>query len=225
MNTKEIGNKHTARLLTTLLLLGCCSNARAQYSLEWASPVGGGGYSTAGSYQLIGSVGCACVAAWIRDVEFTLQHIGNGQVRIGYTTNNGDAPRSIALRVNLGYATVQGPSDVISYDPAFNGFLDYAHSFPSGYLLGSGHPLADLSSPGVPDFGTGTSAFAVNMACFDETGNQSLGPVSSSNLLTLQLHGSGSTTITIDTDTARRCSIVEQAQKVNLPLQLNVTLP
>ena len=63
------------------------------------------------------------------------------------------------------------------------------------------------------------------MACFDQTGNQTPGPVSSSNLITLQLHGSGATTVILGADTTRGCSYVEHGQTVNLPIQLNVTLP
>jgi len=211
-----------------LAVLLASAAAHGQYTLTWSSVPGGGGRSTGGGYVLIGGMGCFCQADLQMsdtDARFTLQYHGNGQIRIGYSTIHGDAPRSIALNVDLGGATVQSPSDVITTDPAFNGFLDYVYANPASYVLGAGHPLANPSLPGVPNFGAGLSQFAINMACFDETGGQTRGPVSSTNLITVQLHGSGSTTVIIDADMARGCSYVEQGQTMNLPLQLNVTLP
>ena len=229
MKDSELKRKSQSTVMITalgLVLLGSC-NAWGQYSLVWGRVVGGGGQSTGGAYVLFGGVGCSGQTdlQMDTDVRFTLQHQGNGQIRIGYSTMNGDAPRSIALNANLGSATVQSPSDVITTDPAFNGFLDYAYTNPAGYVLGAGHPLANQSLPGVPNFGAGLSQFAVNMACFDESGKQAPGPISSTNLITLQLHGSGSATVTVGADMVRGCSYVERRQTVNLPLQLNVTLP
>lgn len=230
MEDSELKRRSTFVLMMTalgLMLLGSVK-AWGDYSLVWGRAVAGGGRSTGESYVLIGGIGSFCQAdlqMTYSDARFTLQDQGNGQIRIGYSTIAGDAPRSIALNVNLGSATVQSPSDVVSTDPAFNGFLDYVYTHPGGYLLGAGHPLADPSSPGVPNFGAGLSHFALNMACFDETGNQTPGPAASTNLITLQLHGSGPATVTIDADTTRRGSFVEQGQTVNLPLQLDVILP
>jgi len=219
----------SALLMVALgLMLLSSSQTWGQYALVWGYAVGGGGRSTGGAYTLFGGVGCfghTDLQMADTDARFTLQCPGNGQIRIGYSTMRGDAPRSIALTVNLGSATIQSPADVITKDPAFNGFLDYAHTYPAGYTLGAGHPLANASGPGVPDFGTGLGQFAINMACFDETANQSAGPMSSTNLITLQLHGSGPTTVTLNADTTRGGSFLERGQTVNLPIHVNVTLP
>jgi hypothetical protein len=213
---------------TVLLLLLIPAAAHGDYALTWSSVTNGGGRSTGEGYVLIGGIGCSCRADLQMadtDVRFSLRDQGNGQIQIGYSTINGDAPRSIALNVNLDGTSVHSPSDVVTTDSAFNGFLDYIYTNPAGYVLGAGHPLANPSGPGVPSFGAGLSQFAVNMACFDETGSQAPGPVSSMNLITLQLHGSGPATVTIDADTTRACSFAEQGQTVNLPLHFNVTLP
>ncbi len=217
-----------AVLLASVLTVLTPPAARGQYALTWSAHTAGGGRSADGGYVLIGAIGSfgeADLQMADTDVRFSLQYQGNGQIRIGYSTIRGDAPRSIALHVNLGSATVQSASDVLSKDPAFNGFLDYIYTNPAGYVLGAGHPLANPSGPGVPSFGTGLSQFAINMACFDQTGNQAPGSASCANLITLQLHGNGATTVTVGADTIRGCSYVEQGQTVNLPLWLNVTLP
>jgi hypothetical protein len=198
------------------------------YALTWSAHTAGGGRAADGGYALVGAIGCfgeTDLQMADTDARFTLQYQGNGQIRIGYSTIRGDAPRSIALTVDLGSATVQSPADVLTKDPAFNGFLDYAHTYPAGYVLGAGHPLANASGPGVPNFGTGLGQFAINVACFDETANQSAGPMSSTNLITLQLHGSGPTTVTLDADLTRGGSYMAGGQTVNLPVWLNVTLP
>jgi hypothetical protein len=210
------------------LMLFSASQVWGQYALVWGYAVGGGGRSTGGAYALFGGVGCFGendLQMADTDARFTLQYQGNGQIRIGYNTIRGNAPRSIALTVDLDNATIQSPADVISRDSAFNGFLDYAHTYPAGYVLGAGHPLANASGPGVPNFGTGLGQFAINMACFDETENQAPGPMSATNLITLQLHGSGPATVTLDADLTRGGSFLEQGQTVNLPVWLNVTLP
>ena len=222
-------NRLTQITLAGLLAFLTPLVARGQpYALTWSAHTAGGSRAAGGEYAVIGSIGCfgqADLQSADTDVRFTLQYQGNGQIRIGYCTIRGEPPRSIALQVNLGSATIQAPSDVITTDLAFNGFLDYLYTNPAGYALGAGHPLAARSVPGVPDFGAGLSQFAINMACFDQTGNQTPGPASSANLITLQLHGSGATTVTVDVDMLRGCSFVERGQTVNLPEWLNVTLP
>lgn len=212
-----------------LMLLGSGA-AGGDYALTWGYVGGGGGQSTGGGYGLLGTVGCFGqddLQMTNADLRFSLEPQTNGRIRIGYSTLRGDAPRSIALHVNLGSATVQSPADVLTREPVFNAFLDYIYSNPAGYVLGDGHPLAHPSGPGVPNFGTGLSQFALNMACFDPTGNQAPGPASSTNLITLQLHGSGTTTVTLGPDTTRGGSYAQQGQTVNLPMQVqvNVTPP
>ena len=123
----------------------------------------------------------------LADVEFNVEQPAGtyGQVKISYDASNSDASiRSIALKVELSdEATIESEADIVpgSISPAYNCFMDYAfHVIDSSgvYNLGDGHPLAKHDGPGLPDFGSDVSVFSINMACFDEGGQQAPGPVS-----------------------------------------------
>jgi len=81
--------------------------------------------------------------------------------------------------------------------------------------IGRRHPLAAASLQEC-EFWYGLSQFAINMARFDKR-KPDAGTASSTNLITLQLHGSRSTTVTIEVDMLPGCSFVECGQTVNLP--------
>ncbi len=156
------------------------------------------------------------------DINFVIEDIGNKQIRISYTSDSEVAIRSIALSCDLDMAQVTGFGDVISTDPAFNYFMDYVKDNPNA-LLDEGHPIANISSAGVPDFGTGISVFSLNMACYDDSGSQTAAPSNVSNVITLQLHGSGANTIVISEDILRS-SFGSRGITTNLPISIDVTL-
>jgi hypothetical protein len=153
------------------------------------------------------------------DIEFTLTDNGSGRLEISYETYNGFRPRSIALSVDLGDATI-GQGAVLDHEEAYNCFMDYAHDTGASYDLGQGHPIADDDAAGVPS--SGTSEFSINMASFDQGRNQNPGPASASNLVTLELTegASSSTVVTVGEDTLRNSfgDVV-----TNLPQTVTVT--
>jgi len=131
---------------------------------------------------------------------------GSGQLRIGYASNDANAPTGISFKVALSNnATVNASTDVVSsLSSVFNTNIDYANSAGSGYTaLGQGHPLANPDANGVVTFPAGT--FAVCMGALLQS--PAVPPTSTSNLITLQLHagaGQSSTQATLSADTAGR---------------------
>lgn len=164
------------------------------------------------------------VIVYVPDIVFAMEDIGEGRVRISYTTNHGALTRSIALSVTLDSGYIIDETDVKAKAPEYNGFMDYAHS-NSDYQLGDGHPLAAPDAPGVPDFGIGIGAFSINMARFDENGHQAFGPASANPLIDLQLHrGGGNALVTISEDTLRS-SFADSGLTTNLPQTATIELP
>ncbi len=135
-------------------------------------------------------------------VTFTAEDIGGGQLKISYTTTEGDLPRGIALRIEItGTGTIDEDA-MVAHDPAFNTFIDWAYSNPSGYVVGNGHAMANPAGPGVLPPGFHTLA-SVCMGVLDEGGNQVAGPATADPLITLQLVGIGSASVEITADTLR----------------------
>jgi hypothetical protein len=162
------------------------------------------------------------------DVDFDPCDIGDGQLRIAYTVNGDTNPRGIALKISLSDgAYIVGAGDVLSSDPCYNVNIDYAYDpctgDPCDYQIGEGHPLADADGPGVPD--PCVSVFSICMGSLDQSGNQDAGPSASDDLITLQLHFSGSdTTATIQVDSLRG-GVVGSQLTTNLPIQQVVKAP
>lgn len=131
---------------------------------------------------------------------------GSGQLKIGYASNDANAPVGISFKVDLGVnAEVQASTDVVSsLSSVFNANIDYANSAGAGYTaLGQGHPLANPDANGVLAFPAST--FAVCMGAL--LASPAVPPTSTDNLITLQLHalgGATSATATISADTAGR---------------------
>ena len=134
-------------------------------------------------------------------VNFVAADAGSGQLKISYTCDAGELPRGVALKVTLTGGTITGDADVISKDAAFNTYIDWANSNPAGYDVGDGHPLADPTGAGVVTYPA--SEFSICIGSLDETGNQLPGPSSSANLITIQLHGSGTVGVVVDADYSR----------------------
>lgn len=167
------------------------------------------------------------VIVYIPDIVFAVGDVGDGMVKISYTTNHNALLRSIALSVVLGDGTIENGEDVVSRALEYNCFMDYAHSNPDpGYQLGTGHPLAKPDAPGVPIFGNGISVFSINMACFDNNGHQAPGPASANPLITLQLHQGTSayTVVTVSEDTLRS-SFADYGLSTNLPQTATISWP
>jgi hypothetical protein len=122
-------------------------------------------------------------------VNFTATDAGNSKLQIAYTTTDGDLPRGVALRISLSDGAVvdlAATAAAKSWDPAFNAFPDYAYSYPLGYQVGDGHPLASPNEAGV--LTADASDFSISMEVLDQTGQAMAGPASSANLITIQLN-------------------------------------
>ena len=159
-------------------------------------------------------------------VLFTATDDGCGKLRIGYHSPDGDAPRGVSLRVSCSDGAVvdlAATAAAKSWDPAFNIFVEYAYSYPN-YMVGDGHPLANATEPGA--LTTDASRFAINMGVLDLTGGHKPGPVSTPNLITLQLKMgfSGMTTVTISADTLRgpASGVIGSVLASNLPIRVQV---
>ncbi|MBN1818363.1 MAG: hypothetical protein JW828_13465 [Sedimentisphaerales bacterium] len=133
-------------------------------------------------------------------VTFTAVDNGNGQVKIIYVADPGDAPSGVALRVTIVGATV-APDGVVAVDSAFNTFIDYAASNPGNFQVGDGHPLALATEAGALTMAS--SDFSISMGVLDETGNQFPAGESADPLIILQLVGEGTDNVTICADTLR----------------------
>jgi len=134
-------------------------------------------------------------------VTFTAVDNGDGQLKISYTADPGDAPRGVGLRVTIVGATV-APDGVVAVDPAFNTYIDYAASNPGNFNVGDGHPLALATEAGA--LTEAASDFSISMGVLDETGNQAPAGESADPLIILQLVGDpGTANVTICADTLR----------------------
>ena len=113
----------------------------------------------------------ATVTAWpnIGDINITATDIGNGQLMIGYYTDDPltAPPIGISLGIELSNGvTVSGVSNVISISEYFPVYPDYAVMAPESYEIGLGHPLADTLGPNpIP---SPTSTFSISMGAIGE---------------------------------------------------------
>jgi len=148
---------------------------------------------------------------------------GSGQLKIGYASNDANVPVGISFKVALsGGAQVTASTDVVSsLSSVFNANVDYANSAGTGYTaLGQGHPLANPDANGVVTFPAST--FAVCMGSLLQS--PAAPPASTANLITLQLHGTGSTQATISADTAGRNGCVGKGTAFSVVYPAAVTV-
>ena len=120
-------------------------------------------------------------------------------VTISYTSEPAEAPRGIALKLTC-TGTVQIEDYVAaSADPAYNCFIDYAFTAGDTYEIDptNQHPLADPLAAGV---GTvPATEISVCMGVLDQEENQAPGPAESTQLLQLEVSGTGTIEMTADT--------------------------
>jgi hypothetical protein len=139
-------------------------------------------------------------------ITFEAWDDGDGLLRISYT-GDGEQPRGVALEVSLTNDATVNNSSVVSVDLAYNCFIDSAWDMetttPGSYLVGQeyGIPLANADVQGPVT--TAVSVFAISMGVLDQTSNQLPGPGSTTNLITIQLTGTGTCDVTIIGDTTR----------------------
>lgn len=159
-------------------------------------------------------------------VNFTATDAGSGKLQIAYTSPEGDAPRGVALRISLSDGAMVDFAAPVVVDPAFNTFIDYAFSQGIAYTIGAGHPLAKATEAGA--LTADAADFSVSMGVLDQTGAQKPGPVTTANLITLQLKSIpvAGTTVTITGDTLRgpASGVVGSVLTSNLP-QTVVVMP
>ena len=139
---------------------------------------------------------CFAAPAFAGDITFTVSASGNGQFTIGYSaTASDEGPVGIGLKVTLDgacSASVSGGADVVSTDPCFSVFIDYAHDMadPNNYTVtppySGQHPLADPCGAGVPD--PCSIEFSICMGRLDPC---NLPPDVVTNLVTIDLYCDG----------------------------------
>ena len=139
---------------------------------------------------------CFAAPAFAGDITFTVSASGNGQFTIGYSaTASDEGPVGIGLKVTLDgacSASVSGGADVVSTDPCFSVFIDYAHDMadPNDYTVtppySGQHPLADPCGAGVPD--PCSIEFSICMGRLDPC---NLPPQGTVNLVTIDLDCDG----------------------------------
>ncbi|MBN1124947.1 MAG: hypothetical protein JXA82_08065 [Sedimentisphaerales bacterium] len=133
-------------------------------------------------------------------ITFTAVDNGDQRITISYSSDAGDAPRGIALRVDVS-APVTVRLAEFTVDSAFNTYMDYAHSNPLNFAVGDGHPFADATEAGALGEDDVTS-FSISMGVLDEAGEQAAGP-EAADLITFRLCCAGTVHITICGDTLR----------------------
>ncbi|MBN1124945.1 MAG: hypothetical protein JXA82_08055 [Sedimentisphaerales bacterium] len=133
-------------------------------------------------------------------VTFTAVDNGDQTITISYSSDAGDAPRGVGLRVDV-TAPVAVQLTEFAADAAYNTFIDYAHSNPLNFAVGDGHPFADATAAGALGEDAVTS-FSISMGVLDEEGGQAAGP-DAADLITFKLCGEGTVDVTISADTLR----------------------
>lgn len=134
-------------------------------------------------------------------LTFTAEDIGDGQLKISYTGEAGDAPRGIALRLTITGDGTIAPDAAVAVDAAYNTYIDYAASNPANFAVGDGHPLAKVGEAGALE--VPGAEVSVSMGVLDEDGNQDAGPENADPLIILQLAGTGTVNVEICADTLR----------------------
>ncbi len=104
----------------------------------------------------------------LADVAITATDAGNQYLLISFSTSGGPpapAVRGIALTLNVTGGVITAATNYDTVTPsAFNVFIDYAFTTGAGYTIGTGHPFARETLPGVPTFPINAgNAFAVSM--------------------------------------------------------------
>ncbi|MBN2512773.1 MAG: hypothetical protein JXB18_07535 [Sedimentisphaerales bacterium] len=132
-------------------------------------------------------------------VEFTASDATGGVLKIDYTLASGEALRGLALKLTRtsGDAVVAAGADVAA--PAFNTFIDYAFSNPTGYDVGIGHPVANPAAAGVAALPA--SEFSISVGFLDQDGAQA--GITTNGSITVQLTGDGESCFDIELDTLR----------------------
>ena len=109
---------------------------------------------------------------------------------IGYQASPGEVVRGLALEVSLSDSAIIDPSiSLVSVDPAFNSFIDYAYSYPDNYQPGDGHPFALLNEAGALE--SSSSHFSISMGVLDQSGNQGGAPEIIDNLISFRIYDGG----------------------------------
>ena len=101
-------------------------------------------------------------------VDITATDAGNQYLLLSFT-GPAAAVRGIALTLNVTGGVITAATNYDTVTPsAFNTFIDYAFTTGAGYVIGTGHPFALETLPGVATFpiNAGT-AFAVSMGYLD----------------------------------------------------------
>lgn len=133
-------------------------------------------------------------------VTFTASDAGSGVLKIDYTLASGEVLRGMALKLTRtsGDATVAAGEDVAA--PAFNTFIDYAFSNPTGYDVGEGHPVAKVDGPGVAALPAST--FSISVGYLDDEGKAQAG-ITTNGSINVKLTGSGQSCFDIELDSLR----------------------
>jgi hypothetical protein len=148
-----------------------------------------------------------------------------GKMRLSYNVPAGEVLRGVALKLSTtaGTATIADTGKVTAINSAFDVFIDYAFSQPTGFTVAPrvGHPLANPAAAGELT-GFPASTFSLSMGVLDQAGAQA-GVTGSGVLCEIQYAITGaSATVKVEADTLRGGAVVGDA--VTQPTTANVTL-
>lgn len=161
-------------------------------------------------------------------IDFSLSSSAPGLVTIGYNDTSGTGGiRGLALIVDLSNSATAVFSDIVSINPEWNTFIDYAYTVGSDYQIGDGHPFAYPNEAGALE--TPASRFVICMGQLDPSGGQALASPVMPNVITFRIQdgGSGFSYVTIAGDTLRSPNGVvgDNIGQVSYPQPLRVVTP
>jgi len=140
-------------------------------------------------------------------VDITATDAGNQYLLLSFT-GPAAAVRGIALTLNVTGGVITAATNYDTVTPsAFNTFIDYAFTTGAGYVIGTGHPFARETLPGVATFpiNAGT-AFAVSMGYLDEAPAHTHLGLTSGTIAKIKIDGitpGGSATVAISANATR----------------------
>jgi hypothetical protein len=145
---------------------------------------------------------CFAAPAFAGDITFSVSSSADKQFTIGYDADPGEGPVGIGLKVTVTgtcSGSVSGAANVVSSDPCFDVYIDYAHDLPdpNTYTIGMGgqYPLADPCEAGVPD--PGSKEFSICMGRLDPCNPA---PSDVADLVTIELDCDAACTVTVDVE-------------------------
>ena len=162
----------------------------------------------------------ALAAPVFAQVDVTITDNGGGSITIGYSGASEDlAGVSMIVTLSGGDGALADCADAVQNGP-FNTAIDFYHTTGGTPVLGDGCPVGAVGSPGLPTFPA--TSFAISTGVLlDPPGGA---PAPSGDICTIQLSGTGCTTVTLmdDNDRGTIVGTSTNALAVSYPADLEV---